>query len=104
MSDEWFGNWYGWGGWLAGFLGEQRPAASGKVARHIVVGTAWERVESRVEKHPDTWPVPAQRAFGWVRPVPSSSLTLPRQVVAVLDVAGKLFMEGTLDLMVVKQS
>jgi len=58
--------------------------------------------------NPDTWPVAAQRAFGWVR---SGSMrdetvlshSLLRQVVAVLDVAGKLFMEGALDRMAVNR-
>ena len=50
----------------------------------------------------------AQRAFGWVRSGSMRdetvlSLTLLRQVVAVLDVAGKLFMEGALDRMAVNR-
>jgi hypothetical protein len=54
----------GMAGWLPWRTANWRRR-SGKVARHIVVGMAWGRVESRVERHPDTWPVPAQRAFGW---------------------------------------
>jgi hypothetical protein len=51
---------------VASLANSEQRRRSGKVARHIVVGTAWGRVENGVEGRPNTWPVPAQRAFGWV--------------------------------------
>jgi hypothetical protein len=61
-----------------------------------------------VERHPDTWPVPARRAFNWATgsirdEMVLLSHSLLRQVVDVLDVAGKLFMEGAPDLMAVNK-
>lgn len=48
--------------WLASLANSELRRRSGKVARHIVVGTACERVESGVEKRPDTWPVLCPRS------------------------------------------
>lgn len=81
-------------GWLASLADSELRRRSGKVARHIVVGTAWGRVSEGVDWRGARTPGLCARgvACGWGRRRMTDGLL--RQVAAVLVAAGCLFLSA----------